>query len=367
MKTRILTIIIGIAIVVGSAFLFLPSEQQNTCENMGGKWNVDHCLVTQETLDSNQLTCDPGPVLEDGTCMSNGIKLVIESTSRTLHEPEPERNPIPEGNYVDRNTYVYSVKDAESYLNYTLSTPHIPEGTELEKIKISSDKRKATLYYSNGLEIKHNPMGINFNNTHYKLNPEREEGKVFYDFGGTFAEGYEIDEPNRLHYSAITIHRDDRIYVRATMDVGLDELLKMIEPMDLNVPHVPYTPTPDYVMGAPEPEPIPEPKSEPAFPSDYPRISQNDMYCWTQWWYVQNTAIDEEKLVSSLRSTISMFGPDFDIPNREITVSHNGEETVISIGGLWTKDKVHHEKLTSVIKNHMDGSELIRDNIVMCA
>jgi len=106
--------------------------------------------------------------------------------------------------------------------------------------------------------------------------------------------------------------------------------------------------------------------NDPAFPSGYPRISQNDMFCWTQW-YMQNTKIDEAKLVSSLRFTISMFGPDFDIPNREITVSHNDEETVISIGGSWIKDQTHHEKLTSVIKNHMDGSELIRDDIVMCA
>ena len=157
-------------------------------------------------------------------------------------EPEPERDPIPERTYVDKNTYVYSVNEAESYLNYTLSTPYLPEGTDLEKIKISSDRRKTTIYYSNGLEISHHPMGINFNNTHYIQNPEREVGKVFYDFGGTFAEGLEIDEPHRPFYSTIKILRDDRIYVRATMETGLDDLLKMIEPMDLNVPYIPYTP-----------------------------------------------------------------------------------------------------------------------------
>lgn len=108
-----------------------------------------------------------------------------------------------------------------------------------------------------------------------------------------------------------------------------------------------------------------ESNSDTAFPSDYPRISQNDMFCWTQW-YMQNTVIDEKKLVSSIRSTISMFGPDFDIPNREITISHNDEETIISIGGSWTKDKVNHEKLTSTIKNHIGNSELLRDDIVMC-
>ena len=195
-------------------------------------------------------------ILQNFACLDNKPEPDVEPS------PEPEPSPIPEGNYVDKNTYVYSIHEAESYLNYSLGTPYLPEGTELEKIKISNDQRKATVYYSNGLEIKHNPMGINFNNTHYALNPEREGGKIFYDFRGTFAEGYEIDEPNRPHYSTITIHRDDRIYVRATMDTGLDELLKMIEPMDLNVPHVPYTPTLDYIMGAPEPEPTPEPEPE---------------------------------------------------------------------------------------------------------
>ncbi|KAF6246359.1 hypothetical protein C6990_09535 [Nitrosopumilus sp. b3] len=202
-------------------------------------------------------------MLDAGYKLYPGVGWVPGVTNNELaSEPEPEPNPIPEGNYADKNTYVYSINDAESYLNYTLGTPYLPEGTELEKIKISNDRRKATLYYSNGLEVSHHPMGINFNNTHYKLNPEREEGKIFYDLRGTFAEGYEIDEPNRPHYSTIIIHRDDRIYVRATMDIGLGELLKMIEPMDLNVPHVPYTPTLDYVMGAPEPEPIPEPEPE---------------------------------------------------------------------------------------------------------
>lgn len=103
-----------------------------------------------------------------------------------------------------------------------------------------------------------------------------------------------------------------------------------------------------------------------AFLAGYPRISQNDMYCWTQW-YLQDTIIDEEKLISSLRSTISMFGSDFDIPDREITISRNEEETIISIGGSWTKDRVHHEKLTSVIEGHVGDSKIIRDDIVMCA
>ncbi|MCH9657247.1 hypothetical protein K0U27_00900 [archaeon] len=103
----------------------------------------------------------------------------------------------------------------------------------------------------------------------------------------------------------------------------------------------------------------------PAFQSGFPRISQNDMYCWTQW-YLKDTYIDEEKLMSSLRSTVAMFGPDFDIPDREVTVTQINEETIISVGGSWTKDKAHHEKLTSIIKDHVGDSKITRDGIVMC-
>jgi hypothetical protein len=99
--------------------------------------------------------------------------------------------------------------------------------------------------------------------------------------------------------------------------------------------------------------------------SNVPQIRQNDMFCWTQW-YMQNTIIDEDKLIPSIRSTIFMFGSDFDIPDREITIRHNSEETIISVGGSWTKDKIHHEKLTSVIQDHIGDSKIIRDDIIMC-
>ena len=108
-----------------------------------------------------------------------------------------------------------------------------------------------------------------------------------------------------------------------------------------------------------------ESNNDPAFPSGYPRISQNDMYCLTQW-YMTSTTIDEKESIASIRTTISMFGSDFDISDREITISHNDEETIISISGSWTKDKIHHEQLTSVIKDHIGDSKIIHDDVVMC-
>ena len=81
MKTRFL-IIIAIVIAVGLvAILLLPIEQHITCEQMGGIWNTDHCMITQEKFDSNNLTCDPGPVLENRTCSTSGISMIIESKS----------------------------------------------------------------------------------------------------------------------------------------------------------------------------------------------------------------------------------------------------------------------------------------------
>ena len=79
MKTKLL-LILGIVIIGFLAtFLFFPNEQQNTCEQMGGTWNADYCIITQEIFDSHNLTCEPGPVFENGICSSGGINLVMES------------------------------------------------------------------------------------------------------------------------------------------------------------------------------------------------------------------------------------------------------------------------------------------------
>ena len=78
MNSKLLTIV-GIVIAAGLVvILLLPNEQQNTCEQMGGIWNADRCMITQEIFASNNLTCDPGPVLENGICSSGGITLVME-------------------------------------------------------------------------------------------------------------------------------------------------------------------------------------------------------------------------------------------------------------------------------------------------
>ncbi|MDH3313519.1 MAG: hypothetical protein OEM28_10300 [Nitrosopumilus sp.] len=84
MRVKILMMLIGL--VIGFVFVSLFSitnvfsnEQQTICETMDARWNTDHCVIREESFDFNNLTCDPGTVLEDGTCHSNGIKFVLES------------------------------------------------------------------------------------------------------------------------------------------------------------------------------------------------------------------------------------------------------------------------------------------------
>ena len=55
------------------------NEQQTICESMDGRWSTDHCVIREDAFNFSNMTCDPGTVLEDGTCHSNGIKFILES------------------------------------------------------------------------------------------------------------------------------------------------------------------------------------------------------------------------------------------------------------------------------------------------
>lgn len=105
--------------------------------------------------------------------------------------------------------------------------------------------------------------------------------------------------------------------------------------------------------------------SNPAFPLGYPRIPQNDTYCWTQW-YIEPTGIDNDALSISLKETIQGFGSHVDIPNRMIAVKQTEEETVISIAGSWTEDKMQHEALTVIVNEYIGDSKIIYDDIILC-
>lgn len=75
MKTRLI-IIIGVSVGV-LALLFFSSEEQNKCEQIGGTWKTDYCIITKEIFESNNVKCSAGTVLENDVCQSNGIRLVI--------------------------------------------------------------------------------------------------------------------------------------------------------------------------------------------------------------------------------------------------------------------------------------------------
>ena len=82
--------IIGIVAVSTFTILYFSNGQQSACEAMDARWNMDHCIIREESFEFNNLTCDPGTVLEDGTCHSNGIKFVLES----FVEPIPNTNHV---------------------------------------------------------------------------------------------------------------------------------------------------------------------------------------------------------------------------------------------------------------------------------
>ncbi len=96
-----------------------------------------------------------------------------------------------------------------------------------------------------------------------------------------------------------------------------------------------------------------------------PRISQNDLLCATEWWITYDE-FDKDSLVISLRDTISGFGQDVDIPDRQITISER-TRIIISIQGDWTKNPEQHQQLTSVIESNISDAKIMRDDVVLCA
>ena len=88
MKSKfIVTIVIGAIILSATAYLFTQMSE---------------CLYPSSG--TNRLSYDLDVCWE----------LLVNGYLPYSSKPEPESEPIPEGNYVDRNTYVYSVEEAES-------------------------------------------------------------------------------------------------------------------------------------------------------------------------------------------------------------------------------------------------------------
>ena len=103
----------------------------------------------------------------------------------------------------------------------------------------------------------------------------------------------------------------------------------------------------------------------PAFHEDYPRISQNDRYCWTHWW-ITHTKLNDEQLITSLGDTIAGFGLDVDVPDRDIYISYE-THMVVSVAGIWTENQTQYQILTSVIKEHIQDAKIVREDLVSCA
>ena len=197
-------------------------------------------------------------------------------------EPEPQQIPIPEDtDHKIADTYVNSIPDAKSTVDFELSIPsYLPQSYALDDIKINKQRTRVSItylpedfkmdispyaadnYYAQygALVILHRSMSKNFNMTYYLEDIPRIENKKIYDLNGTYAEGIDYDDQT---LSSIKIFRNDRMHVDVWWNGTIGDLLPIVESMNLDVHHVPYTPDPDYVSGVPEPTPQYEPKLEP--------------------------------------------------------------------------------------------------------
>ncbi|MCV0410160.1 hypothetical protein [Nitrosopumilus sp.] len=267
MNTRAL-IIIGIvlaSVVLISSFYVI--SVQNKCETMLGDRHYPRPLTLWTCLHYLSMIENPPP-----------------KSSTVI--PEPQQVPIPEDTgHKITDTYVKSIQNAESTVDFELSIPsYLPQGYALDTIKIDKQKTRATItylpedfkmdispyvadnYYAQygALVIIHHSMGKNFNMTYYLEDIPRLENKKIYDLNGTYAEGIDYDAQT---LSSVKIFREDRMKVDVWWNGTTDALLPIIESMNLDVPHVTYTPDSDYVSGEPEPIPEPESELEPTAPS----------------------------------------------------------------------------------------------------
>lgn len=74
------------------------------------------CTIVAIDVYQNKLEWDK--VMQEDVVSTNTVSPII---------PEPEHDPVPEGNYVDKNMYVYSFDEAEFLLDFKISTPYVPD------------------------------------------------------------------------------------------------------------------------------------------------------------------------------------------------------------------------------------------------
>lgn len=104
-----------------------------------------------------------------------------------------------------------------------------------------------------------------------------------------------------------------------------------------------------------------------AFPIGFPRISQNDFYCGSEWIieYNENMEPIHADIESSIRQTIAEFGHHVNIPWREITISHDNSNLKVTVAGIWNPDEVEYNTISESIKQ-VDNVKSVQTGPVWC-
>ena len=80
-------------------------------------------------------------------------------------------------------------------------------------------------------------------------------------------------------------------------------------------------------------------------------ISENDRLCQTQWIVGHDGDLVHGEVETTIEDTIRGFGPQYNIPSREITTEVSGNVAIISVMGNWDQKTSEYEEITSAIFN----------------
>ena len=68
----------------------------------------------------------------------------------------------------------------------------------------------------------------------------------------------------------------------------------------------------------------------------YPRISENDRFCFTSWTVYHNTPLEHKGIEDHIRKEIAQLGSEYDVPWREIRIKQvNIDSITITVFGSW--------------------------------
>jgi hypothetical protein len=85
----------------------------------------------------------------------------------------------------------------------------------------------------------------------------------------------------------------------------------------------------------------------------YPRISENDKFCFTSWIIYHSIPLEHKEIEKYIREEIAKFGPQYDVSWREIKIKQTSVDSIsITVVGSWDPPNTSdHPDLHRVIFN----------------